>query len=123
MVINMIYMININTEIFLRSVQDLNKLKLLVEVNNWDRPNFSAIARELGVDRRTVKKYYEDVYKRQGIGSALINISIEWAKHKNSHGLMLETQDNNLIACKFYHNCGFKIGSVDTCLLYTSRCV
>ncbi|MFC2450626.1 MAG: topoisomerase DNA-binding C4 zinc finger domain-containing protein, partial [Flavobacteriaceae bacterium] len=27
-----------------------------------------------------------------------------------------ETQDNNLIACKFYHNCGFKIGSVDTML-------
>ena len=46
MVINMIYMININTEIFLRSVKDLNKLKLLVEVNNLDRPNFSAIARE-----------------------------------------------------------------------------
>lgn len=41
---------------------------------------------------------------------------IEWAKHKNLHGLMLETQDNNLIACKFYHNCGFKIGSVDTML-------
>lgn len=55
----MIYMININTEIFLRSVKDLNKLKLLVEVNNLDRPNFSAIARELGVDRRTVKKYYD----------------------------------------------------------------
>ncbi|HCX1646209.1 TPA: GNAT family N-acetyltransferase [Staphylococcus aureus] len=50
------------------------------------------------------------------MGSALINISIEWAKHKNLHGLMLETQDNNLIACKFYHNCGFKIGSVDTML-------
>ena len=44
MVINMIYMININTEIFLRSVKDLNKLKLLVEVNNLDRPNFSAIS-------------------------------------------------------------------------------
>ena len=24
-----------------------------------DKPNFSAIARELGVDRRTVKKYYD----------------------------------------------------------------
>lgn len=55
-------------------------------------------------------------FRGQGIGSALINISIEWAKHKNLHGLMLETQDNNLIACKFYHNCGFKIGSVDTML-------
>ena len=64
MVINMIYMININTEIFLRSVKDLNKLKLLVEVNNLDRPNFSAIARELGVDRRTVKKYYDGDIKK-----------------------------------------------------------
>lgn len=65
--------------------------------------------------------YIEDIavckdFRGQGIGSALINISIEWAKHKNLHGLMLETQDNNLIACKFYHNCGFKIGSVDTML-------
>ena len=50
------------------------------------------------------------------IGSCGGKISIEWAKHKNLHGLMLETQDNNLIACKFYHNCGFKIGSVDTML-------
>ena len=64
MVINMIYMININTEIFLRSVKDLNKLKFLVEVNNLDRPNFSAIARELGVDRRTVKKYYDGDIKK-----------------------------------------------------------
>ena len=55
----------------------------------------------------TLNKLYRD---------RLINISIEWAKHKNLHGLMLETQDNNLIACKFYHNCGFKIGSVDTML-------
>ncbi|MDA5977220.1 hypothetical protein NAA48_15380, partial [Listeria monocytogenes] len=37
-------------------------------------------------------------------------------QNQNLHGLMLETQDNNLIACKFYHNCGFKIGSVDTML-------
>ncbi len=67
------------------------------------------------------RRYIEDIavckdFRGQGIGSALINISIEWAKHKNLHGLMLETQDNNLIACKFYHNCGFKIGSVDTML-------
>ncbi|HAZ0955492.1 TPA: GNAT family N-acetyltransferase, partial [Enterococcus faecium] len=30
--------------------------------------------------------------------------------------LQQNPQDNNLIACKFYHNCGFKIGSVDTML-------
>ena len=47
------------TEIILKSVEDLSKLKVLIEVNNLDKPNFSAIARELGVDRRTVKKYYD----------------------------------------------------------------
>ena len=66
-------------------------------------------------------KVYTRRYMRDGIiyiqiGSCGGKISIEWAKHKNLHGLMLETQDNNLIACKFYHNCGFKIGSVDTML-------
>ncbi|WP_407952328.1 GNAT family N-acetyltransferase [Enterococcus faecium] len=73
------------------------------------------------IPRYENENWIEDIavckdFRGQGIGSALINISIEWAKHKNLHGLMLETQDNNLIACKFYHNCGFKIGSVDTML-------
>ena len=51
--------ININTEIEIRSVKDLNKLKILVEVNNLGKPNFSEIGRILGVDRRTARKYYE----------------------------------------------------------------
>src|SRR5690554_2950338 len=50
---------NINTEIEINSVKDLNKLKIIVEVNNLDKPNFSELARQLGVDRRTAKKYYE----------------------------------------------------------------
>lgn len=55
---NMIHTTNISTEIILKSVQDLYKLKILIGVNNLDKPNFIVIARELGVDRRTVKKYY-----------------------------------------------------------------
>lgn len=51
--------ININTEIEINSVKDLNKLKIIVEVNNLEKPNFSELARQLGVDRRTAKKYYE----------------------------------------------------------------
>ena len=59
MVMKMIYERAINTKIDIKTVKDLPKLKTLIEVNNLDKPNFSAIARELGVDRRTVKKYYD----------------------------------------------------------------
>lgn len=55
---NMIFKINVNTEIKLDTVKDLNKLKVIMEINNLDMPNFSELARRLGVDRRTVKKYY-----------------------------------------------------------------
>lgn len=59
MVMKMLYEKAINTKIDIKTVKDLNKLKILIEVNNLDKPNFSAIARDLGVDRRTVKKYYD----------------------------------------------------------------
>lgn len=56
--------ININTEIDIKSVQDLSKLKILVEVNKLEKPNFSELSRKLGVDRRTVKKYYDGNNKK-----------------------------------------------------------
>ena len=52
----------------------------------------------------------------QGIGTALIQKAIEWAKDSGLHGLALETQDNNLPACRFYAKCGFVIGAVNTML-------
>jgi Transposase and inactivated derivatives len=56
---NIMLKININTEMEITSVKDLSKLKVLVEVNNLDKPNFSELGRKLSIDRRTVKKYYE----------------------------------------------------------------
>lgn len=53
----------------------------------------------------------------QGVGTALMQKAIEWAKDSDLQGLALETQDNNLLACRFYAKCGFSIGGVDT-LLY-----
>ena len=38
--------------------------------------------------------------RRQGIGTALIQRAIEWAKDADLKGLALETQDNNILAYK-----------------------
>lgn len=55
-------------------------------------------------------------YRGRGIGTLLMQKAVEWAKSNRMHGLMLETQDNNLSACRFYRKCGFKIGGVDAML-------
>ncbi len=52
----------------------------------------------------------------QGVGTSLIQKAIEWAKNSYLNGLALETQDNNLLACRFYAKCGFVIGAVNTML-------
>lgn len=49
-----------------------------------------------------------------GVGSALIRKAKEWAKARDLDGLALETQDNNLLACRFYIKQGFQIGGVNT---------
>ena len=58
----MIYKVHINPEIKINSLEDLHKLKLLMEVNNL-KVNKSQIARELGVDVRTVGKYLNGYVK------------------------------------------------------------
>ena len=55
-------------------------------------------------------------YRGKGVGTALIQKTKEWAKKEGMDGLALETQDNNLLACRFYSKCGFKLGAVNTML-------
>lgn len=50
----------------------------------------------------------------KGVGTALMQRAVEWAKESSLKGLALETQDNNVKACRFYVKCGFEIGSVNT---------
>lgn len=58
----MIIKINVNSEIKVNSLVDLHKLKVIMEVNNL-KVNKSQIARELGVDSRTVGKYLNGYVK------------------------------------------------------------
>jgi len=66
--------------------------------------------------------YVEDIrvdksIRQMGIGTALIDAAKQWALTGGMPGIMLETQNNNVVACQFYEKCGFTIGGFDR-LLY-----
>jgi ribosomal protein S18 acetylase RimI-like enzyme len=63
--------------------------------------------------------YIDDIavepgFRGRGVGQALIERAIEWAKSNGLPGLMLETQDNNVVACRLYERCGFELCGFDT---------
>ena len=96
-------------------------------MNDPDKAIFFAYLNEECAGQIVLKKdwnryaFIEDIcvaesVRKQGIGTALIQKAIEWAKDSGLKGLALETQDNNLTACRFYAKCGFIIGAVNTML-------
>ena len=52
-------------------------------------------------------------FRKRGVGRALIAQAIAWAGEKGLPGLMLETQNNNVAACKLYEAMGFTLGGFD----------
>jgi len=52
-------------------------------------------------------------FRGSGIGQALIKYVIEWAREHNYPGVTLETQTNNVPACKLYEKCGFVLSGFD----------
>ncbi|MGO4727218.1 MULTISPECIES: GNAT family N-acetyltransferase [unclassified Inquilinus] len=51
--------------------------------------------------------------RKSGIGRALIDAAIAWARSRTLPGIMLETQTTNVAACRFYQRCGFVLGGWD----------
>lgn len=51
--------------------------------------------------------------RRRGAGSALMRQALEWAREHGYPGVMLETQDTNVIACRMYLRYGFVLGGCD----------
>ncbi|RNB86462.1 GNAT family N-acetyltransferase [Brevibacillus panacihumi] len=92
-----------------------------------DNPNqivYLACAENQVVGRIVLKRnwnkyaYVEDIavdkkYRRHGVGRKLIEQAKRWAINGGMPGIMLETQSNNVSACKFYESCGFVIGGFD----------
>lgn len=60
----MILNYNINTDISVNNLMDLNKLKSFEDESNL-KVNASELARELGVDRRTIRKYINGYEKTE----------------------------------------------------------
>jgi len=53
-------------------------------------------------------------FRRRGIGRAMMQRVVDWAKVRQLPGIMLETQNNNVAACRFYENFGFRLYGFDT---------
>jgi ribosomal protein S18 acetylase RimI-like enzyme len=93
-------------------------------VGNPDKAVFFAYAdEELAGQIRIYRNwnrfaYIDDIavktaFRRQGVARALINEAIDWARRGGYPGLMLETQNNNVLACRLYESCGFQLGGFD----------
>lgn len=55
-------------------------------------------------------------FRGRGIGHELLKQARRWAEERELTGFALETQDVNLLACRFYRKYGFVLGGVDTML-------
>jgi streptothricin acetyltransferase len=53
-------------------------------------------------------------FRRHGVGRALMQKAVDWAKAGQLPGIMLETQDINVTACRFYEKFGFTLRGFDT---------
>ena len=71
---------------------------------NW---NSLAIIWDIAVDPR---------FRRLGAGRRLIEQAVAWARERGLPGVMLETQNINVAACRLYESCGFVLGGFDACL-------
>ncbi|NWA03693.1 GNAT family N-acetyltransferase [Pseudomonas gingeri] len=73
----------------------------VVVSTNW---NGFAHVDELAVDARA---------RRHGVAKSLLDVVRFWSHKKNLPGVMLETQNNNLGACRLYERCGYVLGGMD----------
>ncbi len=87
------------------AAQDLGTAKLValldVERERW---RDTAVIWNILIDR---------AYRRRGLGRDLIGRAIAWAREQGLRGMVLESQTNNMPACRFYQAMGFKVCGLD----------
>lgn len=55
-------------------------------------------------------------FRRQGVGTELINACQTWAESMRRVGIRVETTDEQPVACQFFESYGFTLGGVDRLL-------
>ena len=55
-----------------------------------------------------------------GAGTQLMDAAVAWGRGRGLQGVSLETQDTNLLACRFYMKYGFRLGGIDR-MVYTAE--
>lgn len=53
-------------------------------------------------------------FRQNGVGKVLFAKAEDWALSAGLHGISLEAQDDNLLACRFYIKQGMELGGVDS---------
>lgn len=101
----------------IKELKDLKIIKKLVEENNMQKPNFSKLAREFGVSRETIRKYYNGFEKMD-----TRNKSSKIDKHKYNIAKLLddEFREFDYIA-HLYRYIKREIGNVDYSLSTFNR--
>ena len=59
-----------------------------------------------------------DAYKHQGIGQKMLDLAIKDAKADGYRQMIIECQNNNVPACKFYHKQGALLSKLDMYAYY-----
>lgn len=52
-------------------------------------------------------------YRKQGVGSRLVEAAADWARRHGCRLLKIETQNINVPACRLYAKLGFQLGAVN----------
>jgi ribosomal protein S18 acetylase RimI-like enzyme len=60
-------------------------------------------------------------YRRSGVGKALMDAAVGWARINGYPGIKLETSDINVPACSFYSKYGFIFSGMDTLLYHAGE--
>lgn len=57
-------------------------------------------------------------YQQMGLGAMLFQLAVSWAMERNCTQLKIETQNNNVRACKFYASQGCVLGELNKFAYY-----